>query len=221
MSGELEQELMKIGFSLYESRAYVSLIKLCSSTMRELSEFSGIPYQKIYEISYKLASKGFVKVIEGRPKLIKLIDPDLAFENYKQNINEIIDNIKKKIMKKINNKEKLAKPSHIRGKEQIKKFIVELLRKSRRVRIVFPKIPNWLLGILKEFNGELYLVTSNNNIKINSKIKYINNLKSKYIIFDDNIVVIFSEDDYITIESCKGCVIQSLEHFNFAFNSIQ
>ena len=44
------QQIMTLGFTEYEARAYVSLIKIQPATAYELSRESGIPSSKIYEI---------------------------------------------------------------------------------------------------------------------------------------------------------------------------
>ncbi|TRM85855.1 TrmB family transcriptional regulator, partial [Sulfolobus sp. E3] len=54
MSGELEEKLIKIGFSRYESKVYSTLTKICNAKMRELAELSGVPYQKVYDVVSRL-----------------------------------------------------------------------------------------------------------------------------------------------------------------------
>lgn len=48
---------------------------------------------------------------------------------------------------------------------------------------------------------------------IKGEIRFRDGVKSKYLIVDEGFSVIFTGDDYITVESCEGCMIHSTEHF--------
>lgn len=79
--------LKKLGFTEYETRAYLSLAKLGSSTVREVVQDSKLPRNKAYEALSKLEEKGKIESIPVSPKKFRIIDPE-AF-------NEEIDNLKK------------------------------------------------------------------------------------------------------------------------------
>ena len=49
--------LKKLGLTMYEAQAYVTLTSLISSTATEISEKSGIPRSKIYEVLKGLVQK--------------------------------------------------------------------------------------------------------------------------------------------------------------------
>ncbi|MBB5254700.1 TrmB family transcriptional regulator [Sulfurisphaera ohwakuensis] len=214
MSGELETTLMKLGFSLYEAKVYSALLSLCNSTMREISEKSGVPYQKVYDVIKSLENKGLVRIIEGRPKKVKIIDPSFALKIYRDKIVNEMDNYIKIIISFWNERREneTERSLHVKGIKTIIRLIKDLANKSNKIDIVYDNLPDWLIKILKNFNGNLTVVTSSNNLNLHGKIK-IDNVKSRFIIFDDSLLVTFNGNDEIIIDSCKGCVIQAKEHF--------
>lgn len=64
---EIYIELQKLGFSQYECKAYVGLLKNSSITGYELSKRSGVPRSMIYEVLGKLVDKGAVYTVPSDP----------------------------------------------------------------------------------------------------------------------------------------------------------
>lgn len=60
-------ELQKVGFSQYESRAYVGLLQHSPVTGYELSKRSGIPRSMIYEVLGKLIDRGATYTVPAEP----------------------------------------------------------------------------------------------------------------------------------------------------------
>lgn len=58
MNGDLIDRLMKIGFSEYEAKAYVALLRESPVTGYQLSKTSGVPRSMIYEVLGKLTGRG-------------------------------------------------------------------------------------------------------------------------------------------------------------------
>ena len=58
MVGEPIDNLVKIGFSEYEAKAYVALLRKNPVTGYELSKLSGVPRSMIYEVLCKLTARG-------------------------------------------------------------------------------------------------------------------------------------------------------------------
>jgi sugar-specific transcriptional regulator TrmB len=72
----LISEMKKIGFTTYEAKAYIGLVKKNPVTRYELSQISGIPQSKIYEVIKTLVAKGIVLEIENDPTLYIPYSPD-------------------------------------------------------------------------------------------------------------------------------------------------
>ena len=58
MKNDPVENLVKIGFSEYEAKAYVALLRKSSVTGYELSKLSGVPRSMIYEVVAKLTARG-------------------------------------------------------------------------------------------------------------------------------------------------------------------
>ncbi len=56
--------LIDMGFSEYEARAYVSLLKRNPSSAYEMGKLSGIPTSKIYEVISRLVEKGMISPVD-------------------------------------------------------------------------------------------------------------------------------------------------------------
>ncbi|NGQ93586.1 TrmB family transcriptional regulator [Brevibacillus sp. SYP-B805] len=67
--------LMKIGFSNYESKAYLSLLRRSPVTGYELSKQSGVPRSMIYQTINKLVSQGAVHEIPSDPLTYTPVPP--------------------------------------------------------------------------------------------------------------------------------------------------
>lgn len=87
-------------------------------------------------------------------------------------------------------------------KEQIINFIKNKFQESKSVKIVFPRIPEWLITLLREFEGELYLnVLYDDKEKVmglKGNIKLSKYICNRYIIFDDKSCITFTDDCYST-----------------------
>lgn len=94
------QQIMALGFTEYEARAYISLIKIQPATAYEISRESGIPSSKIYEIIARLLEKKlFLLVIEQEKKKYVPVPPDEFVESRKSYFDETLDNLKENLPK--------------------------------------------------------------------------------------------------------------------------
>ncbi|OGS51558.1 MAG: hypothetical protein A3K75_04995 [Euryarchaeota archaeon RBG_13_61_15] len=72
---QLAGTLSRFGLSEYESRAYVALVALGSSSANLVAEISQIPRTSAYKVMESLAHKGFAKEMPGRPRTFMPVDP--------------------------------------------------------------------------------------------------------------------------------------------------
>lgn len=70
-----ESLLQELGLSLYEAKAYVSLLSLGEATAKELSEYAKIPRTKIYEVLDKLEERGFIERQPSTPAIFRALEP--------------------------------------------------------------------------------------------------------------------------------------------------
>ncbi len=100
-------ELMELGLSEYEAKAYLSLLRESPATAYEIAKSSGVPTSKVYEVLKRLIEKGIISIIEERKiKRYVPIEPDEFLNKHKNKMETIIDSLKDEL-------------SNIRGKREL------------------------------------------------------------------------------------------------------
>ena len=84
ISDKTRKSLDKLGLTSYEIRTYASLLKAGELTASDLSQKSGVPYSKIYEVLGTLEDKGWVGSDDSRPTKYFAKSPATALETTKQ-----------------------------------------------------------------------------------------------------------------------------------------
>lgn len=82
--------LKNLGLTLYEAKAYVTLVKKGVMTSTEIAKEAKIPQPRVYDVLRGLEEKGLVLVSEGRPKLYRAEEPRIA-------LRRLIERIEKRI----------------------------------------------------------------------------------------------------------------------------
>ena len=83
--------LKGMGLTMYEAQAYVTLTSLISSNATEISEKSGIPRSKIYDVLKGLVKKNFIDVEDGRPLTYNVKSPVEVLSREKERLDTEID----------------------------------------------------------------------------------------------------------------------------------
>lgn len=96
---ELVEKLVQLGFSSYEARAYISLLKHHPVTGYELAKSSGIPPSKIYEVIAKLLSRSIISPLSGKPTKYIPQDNRVFLKNLRSNFAERISYLEKYLPK--------------------------------------------------------------------------------------------------------------------------
>ena len=86
ISDKTRKSLDKIGLTSYEIRTFSSLLKAGELTASDLSQKSGVPYSKIYEVLGTLEEKGWVGSDDSRPTKYIAKSPANALETTKQRL---------------------------------------------------------------------------------------------------------------------------------------
>lgn len=102
MEETLVNELINLGLSSYEARAYITLLKLGEATAPSIAEGAKIPLTRVYDILSSLEEKGLVMVVYQRPKLYRALEPRLA-------LNNLVSHFENRLQAEINKKKELAK----------------------------------------------------------------------------------------------------------------
>lgn len=67
MSQRAVNALEQVGFSIYEARVYLGLLKQSPITGYQLSKLSGVPRSRIYETLERLVAKGYAVALQTEP----------------------------------------------------------------------------------------------------------------------------------------------------------
>ncbi len=78
----VHEKLMNLGFTEYESKIYIALIKNGELKAKELSEESEVPYSKTYEVTSLLEKKGLIEIHRDRPMMFRSLPPSIALKSY-------------------------------------------------------------------------------------------------------------------------------------------
>lgn len=180
--------LKGIGLTMYEAQAYITLTSLISSTASEISEESGIPRSKIYDVLKELSKKNFIDVEDGRPLTYNVKSPVEVLGREKERLNsEIDDTITRLTYVYENGMSQVQAPIwRIYGVEKIIAQELEIIKRAK-------KSINMRIGFLFEGEGESLVKALKNrtDLRINilaSPTCYINDEE-----FD--IISLFKDED--------------------------
>lgn len=76
--------LVKLGFSMYESRTYVGLLALGTATGYSVSNETGVPQPKVYETLRRLAERGAVIQTSDHPARYSALPADALLERLEE-----------------------------------------------------------------------------------------------------------------------------------------
>ena len=87
--------LLDLGFTEYEAKVYLSLLKQNPASAYETGKSSGVPTSKIYEVLKKLVGKGIITVIDdGKTKRYVPAEPDEFLDRYQSRTVKVIDDLR-------------------------------------------------------------------------------------------------------------------------------
>ncbi len=87
ISDSLIDDLIRLGLTLNEARAYKALVQLGNCTAREIAETSGIPRSKVYETVSLLEKRGVIQRVIGRePATFKPLSPRTTIESLRKKL---------------------------------------------------------------------------------------------------------------------------------------
>lgn len=123
---DILDELMKLGFSAYEAKAYVALMQNPSITAYEISKLSGVPQSKIYETMKKVVDKGLAITEGTKPVTFTALSIDEFLDRYRADLNKSLDFLKDNV-KAIGSQPSLEYIWHFNGALQLMNKIKTLI----------------------------------------------------------------------------------------------
>ncbi|MGM7683917.1 TrmB family transcriptional regulator [Cytobacillus sp. Hm23] len=123
---EIYNELQKLGFSKYECKAYISLLKKSPSTGYEISKLSGVPRSMIYEVIGKLLDKGAVYKVPSDPVKYTPVPAKELITRFRSQFEQSFDYLEKNLMT-LEGEREADVIWHIRSDELVIAEIVDLI----------------------------------------------------------------------------------------------
>ncbi|RAP51412.1 MAG: hypothetical protein BZ138_05280 [Methanosphaera sp. rholeuAM270] len=176
---ELIDTFKQLGFTEYESKAYMALATLVSAKADQISKHSKVPRSKIYQVLENLHEKGLLEVQQGRPIEYTMINPKDTLPKYREKFNRNYDKMESRMINLYESKiPKINTPiTSIEDKEIISSQRFSLIRntnKSLYLRIGFI-IPSEITAFKKQIT---YLLKKGVEIRILASKSYQYNKKT-------------------------------------------
>ena len=129
--GTIARRLQGLGFTLYEARAYVSLLEHNPVTRYELSKNSGVPRSAIYNVILELEEMGVVSLQTSDPETYVPLPVDRLFDLLDRQFKDKIEEAQKSL-KHIENKPALDQFWNIVGYDNMIMKAEELIQKAEK-----------------------------------------------------------------------------------------
>jgi Cd2+/Zn2+-exporting ATPase len=86
--------LVAVGFTEYEAKIYLELLRDNPATGYQLAKHAGIPRSMVYEALGRLSNRGAVlETVESRATLYRPLPPDVLLENHAQQQRELLEGL--------------------------------------------------------------------------------------------------------------------------------
>ena len=190
--------LLELGLNKYESKIYMALVEEGISTAKNISDITGIPYSKVYEIINSLSAKGFITILPTKPLKCQAASPNDVLSTIKKTNNENLERIEKSVATTLEplftQNKKSAEPKNVfwivNGRSNINKKIEELVLNAKKY-----------INILTTENGLKKLVFQKDILK-NAKERGVEiNVSCK--ITKDNIEDVSSMNELCNMKHCN------------------
>ncbi len=228
LSDKARKALEKIGLTSYEIKTYSALLKTGTINASDLSQKSGVPYSKIYEVLGTLEEKGWIGSDDSRPTQYFAKSPATAIENARQSLEVEFKNNESVILKELTPLYEQSGTSErpdiwvLSGVVNIASKILEMVDSCRNeVLIAIPKVAEDLarealpkLRLLHDRGIDITILVSEdvNSDTLKSlarvaKVKIKKGLFGGGIISDKRYVVILLGEDLGTSGSAEAVAI--------------
>jgi HTH-type transcriptional regulator, sugar sensing transcriptional regulator len=129
---ETIRELLAIGFTEYEARVYVALLRESPASGYQVSKQAGVPRSMVYEALGRLEVRGAVlKTADRRATLYRPVPPDILMDRYDQEHRDRLQNLRGSL------RALFASPPEdhvwsIRGRSSVMSYAVQMIEDAGR-----------------------------------------------------------------------------------------
>jgi HTH-type transcriptional regulator, sugar sensing transcriptional regulator len=127
---EILKELQKLGFSQYECKAYIGLLKNSPVTGYEVSKRSGVPRSMIYEVLGKLLDKGAIYTVPSEPVKYSPLPAKELIERLRKSFEKSFEFLERNLMT-LENERETDVIWRVNGDEHVVAEIVNMIEKAQ------------------------------------------------------------------------------------------
>ncbi len=140
---KVEEFVEELKLNKYKKAIYLWLLKVNSSSAKEICDRTEVPYGKIYETLNEMEKGGLISIIPTEPKTYKALNPKIAFkfvlEKEKEKIEERLQKIPllektEEIKKSIFDTELLV----LKGREKYMQMLKEIVERTKEEFSLIP-----------------------------------------------------------------------------------
>lgn len=128
----LVEGLVLLGLTEYEARAYVATVSVGEGGISDISQQSGIPRSRVYDIMERLAAKGFVEVGAMKPLRYRAVDPDQVTNQIRAEFSRTADTVQSSLQDLKGKTDKMPTPLwFIMGEKRIDMEIEDFISSAQ------------------------------------------------------------------------------------------
>jgi sugar-specific transcriptional regulator TrmB len=180
-------QLIRLGLTSYESKAYLALLRRDSSTAAQAARLANVPRQRIYDVLASLVEKGLASTRPGQVVKYAAVAPDLALERLVSDHREKLAELERDTADLI---EELSPAFHA-GKEQANPLeYIEVLRDRRAINERFDELQAGIKDEILVFTKKPY-ATPPQEETVGLEVSRTHEARSVYEfdVFDDREVI--------------------------------
>jgi len=130
ITDEIITRLKKVGFTVYEAKTYLGLLRRNPATGYEISNEAGIPRSVIYAVLRKLESMGVVTNIQGKPRRYIPISPTQLISRLSADFNSRLEALREELTR-FGSEQETAGFWNINGYDSLLQTCDSLIREAR------------------------------------------------------------------------------------------
>jgi sugar-specific transcriptional regulator TrmB len=171
--------LQMLGLTMYDAKAYATLIGLGSTTPFTLAEEAGIPRTKIYETLKRLEKDRWITVERGRPGKVTPLCPAEAIGSRRSVLDAELETMANEFTQQYENRTEQESPKTtlLRGISNISSKTVEMMGKARTSLYLFGTLyyPEEMEMIKEQVSaakrrGVTIRISSNNPVRLKENL---------------------------------------------------
>lgn len=96
-NSDVINDLMQAGFTEYEARVYLSLLASHPASAYTISQNSGVPHSRVYDISRRLIAGGYAVSSGTNPETFSPLSPEELIDKINRDNSKLTENLKMKL----------------------------------------------------------------------------------------------------------------------------